>query len=175
MYVRAAQPPASLMASLREAVRQIDPALPVHEMQTIEEQVRLSVTNERLVASLSAVLGVLATLLAMIGLYGVMAYAVARRTREIAVRVAFGALASRVAALIVGEMMTLVALGILLALPALWWLQRLVGSQLYGVSPTDPASILSAVGALLLAAAVAVWVPCRRALRIDPMLALREE
>ena len=175
MYVRTPQWPAALVEGMRAAVRQIDPSLPLHGIRTVEEQVNQSLANERLVASLSAVLGVLATLLATVGLYGVMAYAVARRTREIAVRMAFGALASRVTSLILREMLALVAIGMLLALPALWWLQRFVGSQLYGVSPTDPASILAAAGALLLAALLAVWVPCRRALRIDPMIALRED
>jgi ABC-type antimicrobial peptide transport system permease subunit len=160
---------------MREVVRQIDPALPVFGASTVDDVVRSSLVNERFVASLSAVLGALATLLAMVGLYGVMAYAVARRTREIAVRMAFGAAASRVTTLIVREMLVLVALGMLLALPALWWLQRFVSSQLYGVSPTDPAAVLAAAGTLLLAALVAVWIPCRRALRIEPMMALREE
>jgi putative ABC transport system permease protein len=175
MYVRTGQPPASMVASMREIVRQIDPALPIRDLRTFEEQVRVSLVNERFVASLSAVLGVLATLLAAIGLYGVMAYTVARRTRDIAVRVAFGAMASRITVLILREMLALVVIGMLLAVPALWWLQRFVSSQLYGVSPTDPISIVSAAGTLLLAAAVAVLVPCRRALRIEPMLALREE
>jgi predicted permease len=175
VYVRTQQPPASMIASMREVVRQIDPALPVFGASTVDDVVRSSLVNERFVASLSAVLGALATLLAMVGLYGVMAYAVARRTREIAVRMAFGAAASRVTTLIVREMLVLVALGMLLALPALWWLQRFVSSQLYGVSPTDPAAVLAAAGTLLLAALVAVWIPCRRALRIEPMMALREE
>jgi predicted permease len=175
MYVRTPQPPEAMIASMLDVVRQIDPALTVYEAVTLDEQVRLSLGNERFVASMSAVLGVLATLLAMVGLYGVMAFAVARRTREIAVRVACGAMASRVASLIVREMLVLVALGILLALPALWLLQRFVSSQLYGVSPTDPSAVAAAAGTLVAAAALAVWVPCRRALRIDPMVALRQE
>ena len=175
MYVRTQQPPASIADSMRAVVHQLDPALPVFELRTVEEHVRWSLANERFVASLSVVLGVLATLLAMVGLYGVMSYAVARRTRDIAVRMAFGALASRVTLLIVREMLTLVVLGMLLAVPALWWLQRFISSQLYGVSATDPVAILSAAAALLVAAGVAILVPCRRALSIDPMLALREE
>jgi ABC-type antimicrobial peptide transport system permease subunit len=160
---------------MREVLRQIDPALPVNDVRTIEEQVKTSLANERFVASLSAVLGVLATLLAMVGLYGVMAYTVAGRTRDMAVRMAFGARASQVALLIAREMLVLVAIGMLLAMPALWWLQRFISSQLYGVSPTDPGSVIWAAATLLAAAAVAVWVPCRRALRIAPMIALREE
>ena len=111
----------------------------------------------------------------MVGLYGVMSYAVARRTREIAIRVAFGADAARVTALVVRDMLLLVGTGILLALPAFWWLDRFVRSQLYEVTPTDPASVAAATAVLLTAAAAAVWVPSRRALGVSPMAALREE
>jgi predicted permease len=175
MYVRTSQAPESLAASLRDTVRHIDPGVPVFDMRTMEQQVERSLANERLVASLSSILSVLATVLAMVGLYGVMSYTVARRTREIAIRVAFGAVASRVASLIARDMLSMVMLGMLLALPAYWWLNRYVRSQLYGVSPTDPTSIASAAGLLLIAAAVAVFVPSRRALRVNPMSALREE
>ncbi len=111
----------------------------------------------------------------MVGLYGVMSFAVARRTREIAIRVAFGALSSRVVGLIVRDMCVLVGAGMLLALPAIWWLKRLVESQLYGVSPTDPQALAAAIAVVCLAAAAAVWVPSRRALRVDPITALRDE
>ena len=175
MYVRAAQRPESLAAALREAAKQIDAGVPVFDMRTMDEQVRPSLVNERLVAGLSSILGVLATVLAMVGLYGVMSYTVARRTREIAIRVAFGAASSTVARLIANDMLRLVIAGILLALPLYWWLNRYVSSQLYNVSPTDPASIAGAAGLLFAAAAVAVFVPSRRALRVNPMTALREE
>ena len=149
--------------------------LPVRDMRTLTEQVNRSLINERFVASVSAVLSGLATVLAMIGLYGVMSFAVARRTRELAIRVAFGARSSRVVALIVRDMCVLVGGGVLLALPAIWWLKRLVESQLYEVSPTDPQALASAVAVVCLAAAAAVWVPTRRALRVDPITALRDE
>ena len=139
------------------------------------QQVNRSLVNERLIASLSTVLGILATLLAMVGLYGVMSYTVSRRTREIAIRMAFGAPSRRVASLVVSDMLRLVGLGAVLALPALWWLNRYVRSELYGVAPSDPATILGAIGVLLLSAGLAVWVPSRRALRVSPMTALREE
>ena len=153
----------------------MDATLPMYDVRTVEQQVARSLANERFVASLSSVLGVLATLLAMVGLYGVMSYTVARRTREIAIRVAFGADSTRVTALVVRDMLMLVGTGVLLALPTLWWVDRFVRSQLYEVTPTDPASVGSAAAVLLFAAAVAVWVPSRRALRISPMTALREE
>jgi predicted permease len=175
MYVRTTQSPELLAASMREAARQVDPRVPVYDMRTMEEQVERSLTNERFVASLSSILSVLATVLAMVGLYGVMSYTVARRTREIAIRVAFGAVSSKVAGLIARDMLTMVIAGMVLAVPAYWWLNRYVTSQLYGVSPMDPASFATAAGLLLFAAIVAVWVPSRRALRVNPMTALRDE
>jgi predicted permease len=175
MYVRAPGEPESSLPGLRQIVMQMDPTLPTFDARTLEQQVARSLANERFVASLSGVLGVLATLLAMVGLYGVMSYAVARRTREIAIRVAFGADSARVAGLVVRDVLMLVAGGILLALPALFWLNQFVRSQLFGVTPTDPASIAWAAAVLLLSAAVAVCMPSRRALRVSPMAALREE
>jgi ABC-type antimicrobial peptide transport system permease subunit len=102
-------------------------------------------------------------------------YTVARRTREIASRLAFGAVSSKVAALIARDTVALVISGMLLAVPAYWWLNRYVQSQLYQVSPTDAASIATAVASLLAASILAVLVPSRRALRVNPMTALREE
>jgi predicted permease len=175
MYVRTPQKPEALAETMRQVVRELDPTLPVYNVRTVEEQVNRSLVNDRLIASLSSVLGTLATLLAMIGLYGVMSYTVARRTREIAIRMAFGARSRRVVSLIVQDTLALIALGVLIALPALWWLNRYVASELYGITPMDPATIATAIGILLCAAGVAVWVPSRRALRVSPMIALREE
>jgi predicted permease len=175
MYVRSTQSPESLAASIREAARQVDPRVPVYDMRTMQEQVERSLVNERLVASLSSILSLLATVLSMVGLYGVLSYTVARRTREIAIRVAFGAASSKVAGLIARDVLTMVVTGMALAVPAYWWLNRYVTSQLYGVSPTDPTSFASAAALLLLAALVAVWFPSRRALRVNPMTALRDE
>lgn len=175
MYVRTLQSPESLAATMRQIVGQIDPGLPLSDVRTLQEQISRSLVNERFVASLSTVLGVLATLLAMVGLYGVMSYTVAQRTREIAIRLAFGALSSRVAALLVRDMLALMVTGMVLALPALWWLDRIVRTQLYEVTATDPTAVATAAGMLLLAGAVAVWVPSRRALRVNPMAALRDE
>jgi putative ABC transport system permease protein len=175
MYVRAAREPQYLMEAMRQVVHRADPTIPVRDMRLLTDRVSQSLVNERFVASVSAVLGALATVLSMIGLYGVMSFAVARRTREIAIRVAFGALSSRVVALIVRDLCLLVSAGVLLALPAIWWLKRLVESQLYGVSPTDPQALAGAIAVVCLAATAAVWVPSRRALRVDPITALRDE
>jgi predicted permease len=175
LYVRTPQKPEALAESMRQVVRQLDPTLPVYSVRTVEEQVNRSLVNERLIASLSSLLGLLATLLAMVGLYGVMSYTVARRTREIAIRMAFGARSHRVASLIVRDMLTLIGLGVLTALPALWWLNRYVASELYEVTPMDPVTIVTSIAILLCAAVLAVWIPSRRALRVSPMVALREE
>ncbi len=175
MYVRASQLPEALTESMRRIVQEIDPTLPIHGVRTVEAQISRSLVLSRITASLSSVLAVLATLLAMVGLYGVMSYTVARRMREIAIRMAFGAVSSRVTALIVKDMLRLVMIGVLLALPAIWSLDRLVRSQLYDVTPTDPTTIASAVGTLLIAACVAVWVPARRVRRVNPTAVLRDE
>ncbi|MGH9386065.1 MAG: ADOP family duplicated permease [Vicinamibacterales bacterium] len=175
MYVRTSRDPQYMMEAMRQVVRRADAALPVSDLRTLEEQVNRSLTNDRFVASVSTALGALATVLAMVGLYGVMSFAVARRTREIAIRVAFGALSTRVVSLILGDMFVLVGAGIMLALPAIWWLKRLVEDQLYQVSPSDARALIPAVAVVLLSAVVAVWVPSRRALRVDPVTALRDE
>jgi ABC-type antimicrobial peptide transport system permease subunit len=174
-YVRTAQSPSLVVETLRKTLRDIDPNLPMFQVRTMEEKVKRSVTTERLVAGLSAVLGALATLLAVIGLYGVMAYTVTRRTREIGIRMALGAHARRVAWLFVSEASRLVIVGFLIGLPAVWALGRYVQSQLYGVEPLDPLTI--ALAALGLAAVVSAGalVPAARAARINPLAALREE
>jgi predicted permease len=130
--------------------------------------------NERLMASLSAVFGLLATLLAAIGLYGVLAYTVTRRTREIGIRMALGALSSHVSWLVLREVLLLVAAGIAVALPVAWWLGRYVKSQLYGVAPMDPAALMLSLGGLSLVALLAGLIPTLRALRINPVRALRQ-
>jgi predicted permease len=175
VYVRTTQEPETMFASLRQLVQGMDPALPVFEMRTMEEQVELSLFNERLVAGLSTVFGLLATLLAVVGIYGVMAYTVTRRTREIGIRVALGALSSRVAWLFVREAALLVIVGFVIALPLGWWLAHYVQTQLFGVRPLDPFTIALAMLGLGSVAAAGALVPALRAARIDPLTALREE
>jgi ABC-type antimicrobial peptide transport system permease subunit len=131
--------------------------------------------NDRLIATLSTAFGVLATSLAVIGLYGVMAYTVARRTREIGVRMALGAVEGDVVWLVMREVLVLVGTGIVLGLVAAWGLGRVISNQLYGVSTTDPVTIVGAAGLLLLVALLAGYLPARRATRVNPVLALRYE
>jgi ABC-type antimicrobial peptide transport system permease subunit len=178
VYVRTTQPPDTMFATIRREVARIDAALPIFEMRTMEEQVELSLADARLVAGLSAVFGFLATLLAVVGLYGVMAYTVTRRTREIGIRVALGALASRIAWLFLREASVLVGVGLVIAVPLLVALTRYlqsVRSQLYGVELLDETTIALAILALGMAAAAGALVPAWRSARIDPLTALREE
>jgi predicted permease len=175
VYVRTSADPASMLDGLRAAVREVDPHLPIYDMRTMQAQVERSLSTDRLVAALSTVLGVLATLLAVIGLYGVMAYTVTRRRREVGIRMALGAEARRVALLFVREASLLVLVGFVIGLPTVLAASRYVRSQLYGIEPMDPATIVGAMTGLAAAAAAGALVPALRAARISPLAALREE
>jgi ABC-type antimicrobial peptide transport system permease subunit len=156
-------------------VNGLDPNLPVFGMKTVVKQMEESLITERLVATLSSSFGVLATLLAAIGLYGVMAYMVARRTREIGVRMALGAARSDVVWLVMKEVLVLTAIGIGVGLPAAWGLTYFVKSQLYGIQPNDAVTMALAVVGIAVVAMVSGYVPARRATMVDPMRALRWE
>jgi predicted permease len=173
MYVRTKTAPDAMFPALRRVVQEIDPNLPLYAMQTFDTRIERSVSNERLIASLSAVFGVLATVLAMIGLYGVMAYTVARRTREIGIRIALGALSRDIAGMILRDVTLLVAAGLAIGLPATWALGRYVENQLFGITAADPATTAAAAAVLASVAALAGLIPARRAARINPVRALR--
>lgn len=175
MYVRTAQDPDVVMQSIRRAVAALDPRVPIYGVTTMEDLVERSVVNERLIAGLSVTLSTIATLLAVVGLYGVIAYTVTRRTREIGIRMALGALGSQIARGVLREAGMLVVVGLGLGFGAAWWLGRYVQSQLYGVTPADPATIALAAAALAAVGVVAALVPARRAARVSPMSALRED
>jgi predicted permease len=174
-YVRAAGPPATLANTLRHAVAQADPGVPVTDMKTMESQVDESLFTERLVAGLSAAFGFLATLLAAVGLYGVTSWSVAQRTQEIGLRMALGAEGKNVLSLILGEVGMLTGLGIAAGLPAALVLAHLVRSQLFGVSSADPLTILASTATLALVTLLAGFFPARRAMRVEPLVALRYE
>jgi predicted permease len=175
MYVRTVNRPDAAFAAIRQAARDLDANIPVFNLRTLEHQIDQSLLNDRLIATLSAAFGALATMLAVIGLYGVMAYTVARRTREIGVRMALGAAQGDVVWLVMREVLVLVGSGIVLGLAASWALGRLIASQLYGVTANDPQTIAAASGLLLFVALLAGYLPARRATRVNPVLALRYE
>jgi predicted permease len=174
-YLRTRVDPQQVMQAVREQVRQLDPNVPVVDFRTIDEQIGLSLKTERLVASLSAVFGALATALAVIGLYGVMAYNVARRRREIGIRVALGALQSDVLWMVMQQVFLLSAVGLAVGGLLAFALSSLIRSQLYGLQPHDPFTFVSAALVLAAAACAAGLVPSWRASRVDPMQALRHE
>ena len=175
MYVRTSNRPDTAFASIRQAARGLDANIPVFNLRTLDQQIDQSLLNDRLTATLSTAFGVLATLLAVIGLYGVMAYTVARRTREIGVRMALGAVQGDVVWLVMREVLMLVGSGLVLGLAASWAAGRVIGSQLYGVTANDPVTIAAAAALLLAVALLAGYLPARRATRVNPVLALRYE
>jgi len=175
IYVRSLLDPRKMFGAIRHAIQEVDPTLPIVEMRTMEEQLTLELTIDRLVAMLAAVFGLLATVLAAVGLYGVMAFSVARRTREIGLRMALGAKSTNVSWLVMKEVLLLVAAGVAVALPAAWGLSRVVQSQLYNIKPYDPLTFFGASLLLTAVAALAGYLPARRATRVDPIQALRYE
>jgi ABC-type antimicrobial peptide transport system permease subunit len=175
VYLRTQADPRQIENELRERMRQFDPHVPVVALQTMNEQIGFSLRTERLVASLSAVFGAVATLLAVIGLYGVVAYAVLRRTREIGIRIALGALRSNVIVMVMREVLVLILVGISVGAFSSLALGSLVRSQLFGLQPHDPLTLISSILALVLAACLAGLIPALRASRIDPMQSLRNE
>jgi predicted permease len=175
-YVRADAIAASgLGERLRQTVRRIDPGLPVASLQWMDTTVERALFTERMLARLSAAFGLLATLLATVGLYGVMSYTVSRRTREIGIRIALGAERRSVLWLVQREVIALALVGVTLGVPAALALSRLVESQLVGVSANDPLTIGGAAAFLALVSLVAGWLPARRAARVEPLRALRYE
>ena len=174
-YVRSNAAPDSVGDRLRAAVRKIDPTLPVTNLKTMSAQIGESLFLERMVASLSAAFGLLATVLAAIGLYGVTSSAVAMRTREIGLRVALGADRRAVLLLVLRDVALLAAIGVAIGLPGGYGLGRIVESQLFGLTARDPLTYGVATVTLLATAFLAGLIPAARAARVDPMTALRHE
>jgi predicted permease len=175
IYVKTRADARQMVSSIRRAIQEVDRDLPVFEMRTLNEQRDVLLTTERVVASLTDVFGVVATVLAGIGLYGLMAFNVAQRMPEIGIRMALGARGTNVAWLVMREVLWLVGTGAAIALPAAWGLTRFVRSQLYDIQPNDPLTIFASVGMLAMVAAMAGYIPARRAAGVDPIQALRYE
>jgi predicted permease len=174
-YVRTQQDPLQIADELRGSVRELDPNLPVYNLKTFQRVVDEDLLAERLIAGLSASFGVLAALLAAMGIYGVLAYLVIQRTREIGIRMALGAATRQVRRLIYKEMGYMVAAGALVGLPVAYGLARVSESLLYGVRANNPGIYLVALTVIAVIAAAACYLPVRRATRVDPMVALRYE
>ncbi len=173
VYMRSAQDPGAAFAAARRIVREMDANIPIYNLRTLAWQIERSLLTERIVATLSSAFGVLATLLAVIGLYGLMAYTASRRTREIGLRMALGAVSGDVVWLVMREVIVLVGVGVSLGLAAAWGLSRVIGSQLYGVSPNDPVTMVAVACGLTIIALVAGYIPAFRAARVNPVAALR--
>lgn len=174
-YIRAGLGSASLYGVLRSEVKKLDASMPIYELKTLGGQLDETLLTERLVALLSAGFGLLATLLAALGLYGVMAFVVARRTKEVGVRMALGAQAVSVIWLVMKDVLFLLGLGLAVGIPSAIALGRFVGTQLYGIKANDPSIAGASMVVLVVVACLAGLIPAHRASRIDPILALRYE
>jgi len=172
-YIRTSLPPAQMLATVRSVMQRIDPSLPIEQLKTMPQQIRENIFMDRMISILSASFAVLATLLAAIGLYGVLAYTVAQRTREIGVRMAIGADNWGVKFLILKQLGILALIGATLGVFAALALGRAAQSLLYGMQGNDPLVFVSAVLLLGLIAFAAGYIPARRAAQVDPMHALR--
>jgi len=175
LMVRTAGDPASIAGEVRTALTEIDPNLPILDVQTISEQLDHLIDQQRLVSQLSGFFSLLALSLCAIGLYGVMTYNVVRRTNEIGVRMALGAATGEVLWLILKESLILLGVGIVIGVPATLAAGRAIQAGLFGLSPYDLATMLAAIGVIVAVTLAAAYFPARRATRIDPIVALRYE
>lgn len=174
-YVRTSTSSSDAFNTIRGAVRELDRSIPVYALKTVEGQLDETLLTDRLIALLSAGFGVLATVLASIGLYGVMAFVVARRRKELGVRLALGAQPTGVIWLVMKEVVLLLGVGLAIGIPAALFLGRYVASQLHGMQASDPAIAGATVALLAAVSTAAGFIPAQRASRIDPIVALRAE
>ena len=174
-YLRTTQLPQEMADSLRRVVRELDSSLPVFALKSFQLQISESLSIDRLIALLSAAFGLLAILLVAIGLYGVTAYTVVRRTREIGIRLALGATGRDVLRLVMREVVLMTGVGIALGLSVALALGQLARSWLFGLTPYDPLALTIATGLLISVTLLSGLLPARRASKVDPMVALRYE
>jgi predicted permease len=174
-YVRSALPQKQMVPEIRRMMASLDRDLPLEDLRTLDEQIRMNVQQDRIVLQLAAVFAVLATALAMLGLYGVMAHSVTRRTREIGIRMALGAEPGRIRGMVMRELLWILIAGLVTGVPAAMLLARYTETQLFGVKARDLMVVVSAVLALTVTAIAAGYLPARRASRVNPLEALRYE
>jgi ABC-type antimicrobial peptide transport system permease subunit len=173
LFLRASTKPEQLLAAARQEIRTLDPKLPVYNVKTLDQYRRDALFDTRIQTVLIVGFGLLALALASLGLYGVLSFSVAQRTREIGVRMALGANRGDVLRLVIAQGFKLISIGVALGLAGALAATRVLRSLLYGVSPGDPATFVWITAMLLLVALLACWIPARRATKVDPMVALR--
>jgi ABC-type antimicrobial peptide transport system permease subunit len=165
----------SIFAGLRRELRDLEPAMNAPVFEIVEISLYNSTGSQRIYMKCMALSGAVGLGLAVLGIYGVLAYSVARRTKEMGIRIALGALPSDIIRTTVWESLRTVLLGVALGLLGTFWLSRFIESLLFETSPHDPMTLAGVVASLIAVAAVASWIPARRAAKIDPMAALRYE
>ena len=175
VHMRHAGDLSDTVAAVRREAQALDPAMPVFDVKTMDEFMERAYLGPKLAAYAIGPAGLLALIIAAVGLYGVMAYWVGRRTRELGIRIAIGAKPGDVFRLVMGEGLLLAGVGLVLGLAGAFAASRVVASLLFAVSPTDPTVFAGVPLVLAAVAALATWVPARRALKVDPLIALRTE
>ena len=175
LVLKSSRPLEALAPAIRRAVREVDPALPIIQLRTMDEVIGASVTRQRFLSLLLGIFAAVALTLAAIGTYGILSYMVTERQREIGIRMALGADNSQVMRMIMGQGLTIAAVGIVVGIAGAYALSRLTASLLYGVSPSDPVTFVTVAGVITVVAAVACVVPTRRAMRVDPLEAIRAD
>jgi putative ABC transport system permease protein len=175
LYLRTSTPPEQGFAVVRQAMKQIAPGLVVDAMRTMDDQIDTTLSNERMIELLSISFGLLATVLAGIGLYGVLAYSTAQRTREIGIRIALGSSRLGVSGLVLADVLRLAGIGMAIAIPCSVLLAKMLRSQLFGVSTSDPLTLILVVLLIAAVALMAAILPAWRASTVNPTTALRTE
>jgi putative ABC transport system permease protein len=175
LYLRTAMPPEQIFATIQQTMKQIAPGLTVDAMRTMDDQIDTTLSNERMIELLAISFGLLATMLAGVGLYGVLAYSTAQRTREIGIRIALGSSRLGVSLLVLADVLRLAGIGLVIAIPCSVMLAKMLRSQLFGVSTSDPLTLSAVVVLIAIVALVAAILPAWRASTVNPTTALRTE